>query len=78
MTQQPTNSNILDDNPPPNGFVVGKWDDAKTFYAAVPINENKLAIIHQANMIKVCRNEQSARNFIEKHRKKKSVARLPM
>ena len=78
MTQQPTNSNILDDNPPPNGFVVGKWDDAKTFYAAVPTQKNKLAIVHQANVIKVCRNEQSARNFIEKHKNKRSVARLPM
>lgn len=78
MTQQPTNSNILDDNPPPNGFVVGKWDDLKGFYAAVPTHKNKLAIVHQANVIKVCRNEQSARNFIEKHKKRRTVASLPV
>ena len=49
---------------------MGKWNDLKGFYAAVPTQKNKLAIVHQANVIKVCRNEQSARNFIEKHKKR--------
>tara|TARA_B000000565_G_scaffold183859_1_gene139701 strand:- start:264 stop:497 length:234 start_codon:yes stop_codon:yes gene_type:complete len=75
---QPTNSHILDSKPPPNTFVVGDWDDAKTFYAAVLTAKDQLAIVHQANVIKVCRTEQSARNFIDRHRKKKSVAKLPI
>ena len=68
---QPTNSNILDANPGPLSFTVGDWDDADLFYAAVPINGNKLAIVHQTNIIKICRNTQSARNFITKHLKKR-------
>ena len=32
---QPTNSHILDPKPPPNTFVVGDWNDAKTFYEVV-------------------------------------------
>ena len=69
--KQPTNSGILDAQPGPLSFTVGDWDDAQLFYAAVPINGNKLAIVHQANIIKVCRNTQSARNFIAKHQKKR-------
>tara|TARA_B100001559_G_scaffold267376_1_gene234159 strand:- start:4103 stop:4363 length:261 start_codon:yes stop_codon:yes gene_type:complete len=77
-TQQPTNSSILDAHPGPLSFVVGDWDDAKTFYAAVPINGNKLAIIHQANVIKICRTAQSARNFISKHQKmRKKIISYP-
>ena len=68
-TQQPTNSSILDPKPGPLSFVVGDWNNADLFYAAVPINENKLAIVHQANIIKICRSTQSARNFIAKHQK---------
>tara|TARA_B100000519_G_C14105708_1_gene373268 strand:+ start:151 stop:375 length:225 start_codon:yes stop_codon:yes gene_type:complete len=70
-TQQPTNSSILNAQPEPLSFVVGDWDDAKTFYAAVPINGNKLAVVHQANVIKICRTAQSARNFISKHKKRR-------
>jgi len=69
--QQPTNSNILDTDPGPLSFTVGSWEDADTFYAAVPINNNKLAIVHQANVIKICRTTQSARNFISKHQKRR-------
>mgnify|MGYP007096786898 CR=1 FL=1 len=77
MTIQPTNSNILEPNPPKNSFVVGDWNDAKKFYAAVPFG-NKLAILHQADIIKICQTEKSARNFIENHRKGKSTAKLPL
>ena len=66
-----TNSNIFDPNPGPMSFTIGNVEDAKSFYAAVPINGNKLAIVHQANIIKICRTGQSARNFISKHQKRK-------
>jgi len=72
-------SDILDPKPVEQGFIVGKYDDP-LMYAAVPIagSNTKLAVIHQANVLKVCRNRQSAVNFIERHRKGKSVAKLPM
>ncbi len=40
-------------------------------YYAVPHagSMTQLMIIHEGQMLKVCRNEQSARNFIAKHRK---------
>ena len=70
---QPTNSNILTSDPGPMGFVVGKnWE-----YAAVRFG-NQLMVIHNGQQLKVCRNEQSARNFIQKHKKGKSVAKLPV
>ena len=69
MKVQPTNSHILHANPGPLSFTIGDWDDAQLFYAAVPINGNKLAIVHQANIIKICRTAQSARNYITKHQK---------
>ena len=49
-------------------------------YAAVPIggSDTQLAVVHQANVLKVCRNRQSALNFIDRHRKKKTVAKLPV
>lgn len=61
------------------GFTVGKWE-YDTLYAAIPLigSTSKLVIIHQGQQIKVCRNEQSARNFIEKHRKSKSKGILPV
>ena len=61
------------------GFTVGKWE-YNTLYAAVPLagSKSKLVIIHKGQQLKVCRNEQSARNFIEKHRKGKSVGKLPL
>ena len=67
-TQQPTNSSILDPKPGPLSFVVGDWNDAESFYAAVPCNKG-LAVVHQATVLKVCRTSQSARNFITKHQK---------
>ena len=74
---QPTNSNILNPKCGPLGFVVGNWNDINSFYAAVPCG-NGLAIIHQAKMIKKCRNTISARNFIDRCSKKKSIAKLPL
>jgi len=71
MTEQPTNSYIFDCNPPPLSFVVGDWNDIELFYAAVPTMDNKLAIIHHAHVIKICRTTQSARNYITKHQKKR-------
>jgi len=72
-------SDILDPKPVEQGFIVGKYDDP-LMYAAVPIagSNTKLAVVHQANVLKVCRNRQSAVNFIERHRKGKSVAKLPL
>ena len=72
-------SDILDPKPVEQGFIVGKYDDP-LMYAAVPIagSNTKLAVVHQANVLKVCRNRQSAINFIERHRKGKSVAKLPL
>jgi hypothetical protein len=46
-------------------------------YAAVPYG-NQLMIIHNGQQLKVCRTESSARNFIDAHRKGKSVAKLPV
>jgi hypothetical protein len=74
-----TKKTILDTKPVEEGFIVGKYDDPM-MYAAVPIagSSTKLAIVHQANVLKVCRNRQSAINFIERHSKGKSVAILPL
>lgn len=77
LIQQKTT--ILDPKPVEEGFIVGKYEDPLC-YAAVPImgSDTQLAIIHQGRCIKECRNRQSAINFIEKHRKGKSVAKLPL
>ena len=42
-------------------------------YYAVPVmnSKTKLIIIHEGEQLKVCRNEESARNFIKKHKKSK-------
>ena len=70
LTQQ--RSDILDPKPTEQGFIVGKYDDPM-MYAAVPVagTDKQLAIIHQGNVIKYCRNRQSALNFIQKQSKKK-------
>ena len=49
-------------------------------YAAIPVagSDTKLMIIHQGKQLKTCRNRKSALNFIEKHSKGKSVAKLPV
>ena len=70
---------ILDPKQIEEGFMVGKYEDPLC-YAAIPVagSATQLAIIHQGSIIKYCRNRQSALNFIERHKKKKSVARLPV
>ena len=70
LTQQ--RSDILNPKPTEQGFIVGKYSDP-LMYAAVPVagSTTKLAIIHQGNIIKYCRNRQSALNFIKKRSKKK-------
>ena len=42
-------------------------------YYAVPVmnSKTKLIVIHEGLQLKVCRNEESARNFIKKHKKSK-------
>tara|TARA_Y100001936_G_C15773004_1_gene507244 strand:+ start:169 stop:420 length:252 start_codon:yes stop_codon:yes gene_type:complete len=76
--KQPTNSNILDPNPGPLSFTVGDWNNADLFYACVPIKGKKLAIVHQAQIIKICRTAQSARNYITKHQKmRKKIVSYP-
>jgi len=77
LTEQKTT--ILDPKPVEEGFMVGKYEDPLC-YAAVPVigSTTQLAIIHQGSVIKYCRNRESAINFIEKHRKGKSVAKLPV
>jgi hypothetical protein len=57
------NSNILDPKPGPIGFIIKD-------YAAIPYG-NQLMILHNGQQIKVCRNQQSARNFIQKQKKSK-------
>jgi len=63
-----TRTSLLDAVPYEEGFIVGKYDDPK-MYAAIPVagSATKLAIVHQGSIIKVCRNRQSAINFIDKH-----------
>ena len=65
-------SDILDPKPTEQGFIVGKYDDPM-MYAAVPVagTDKQLAIIHQGNVIKYCRNRQSALNFIQRQSNKK-------
>ena len=42
-------------------------------YYAIPvmISTTKLAIVHEGEILKYCRNEQSARNYVNNHRKTK-------
>ena len=67
-----TKTSMLDAKPYEEGFIVGKYDDPM-MYAAVPISNSttKLAVVHQANVLKVCRNRQSAITFIDKHKKRR-------
>ena len=64
----PTNSDILSPNPR-LGWVIGKdWE-----IAAVPMGTGKkYMIIYDNGKMKVCRNKQSAENFITKLQKRKS------
>ena len=66
------NSNILNPVNQEMGFMVGKYEEPNC-YAAIPIagSTTRLAIIFKGNMIKECRNRQSAINFIDRHMKSK-------
>lgn len=78
--KQPDNPYILDAKPIEIGFLVGKnWEDPN-LYAAVPLmgSDTQLVIIHKGQQIKTCRNRKSAMNFINNHRKGKSVGKLPV
>ena len=66
-----TNSTILS-NKPLGGFIV---DNGK--YCVVPYC-NQLMVIHNGKQLKVCLSEQSARKYIDRHRKGKSQAKLPI
>lgn len=54
------------------GFIVGKGD-----YAAIPFG-NQLMVIYNGEQLKVCRTEQSARNFIAEHKKQVKAASMPV
>ena len=54
------------------GFIIGDGE-----YAAIPFGK-QLMIIHNGQQMKVCRTEKSARDFITKHKKGKSVSELPI
>jgi len=65
-----TNSHILDPVVGNVGFAVDKGK-----YVAIPIvgSTTKLMVVYDnCTKMKVCRNEQSARSFIQKLRKRKS------
>jgi len=51
----------------------------KDTYAAVPYGNKGYIIIHNGQQLeKLCRTEESARKYINAHRKGKSVAQLPL
>lgn len=60
-----------------SGFLVGKITDPEV-YAAIPYGKSQYIIIYKNEQIKVCKTEQSARNFISRHRKGLSVSELPL
>ena len=43
----------------------------KDGYYAIPAGGKKLALVHNGAIIKYCRNEQSARNLVDRLRKKR-------
>ena len=64
------NSSILNPVNQETGFMVGRYEEPNC-YAAVPIagSTTRLVIVFQGKVIKVCRNRQSAVNFIDRHMK---------
>ena len=38
-------------------------------YAAIPSNGKKVGVVYEGEILKFCRNEESANNFIAQHRK---------
>ena len=68
---------VLDPKPGSPGFIIGKdWKD-QDMVAAVPVigSKHQLAIIQHGNVIKYCRNYDSAKNFISKLYGKKQTQR---
>lgn len=59
--KKPPNCNILDAVVPVQGFITADG------YAAVPYG-NQLIVLYNGMQLKLCRTEQSARNFIKKHK----------
>lgn len=48
-------------------------------YAAVPFGKRGYIIIHNGQQLeKLCRTESSARNYINNHKKGKSLGKLPI
>jgi hypothetical protein len=64
MKHIPTNSTILDPKPFPRGFIKGE-------YYAVPDTKRRLVVFHNGTYLKTCRNENSAKNVIMKHKKRR-------
>ena len=40
-------------------------------YYGIPSDGKKIAVIHEGEILKFCRNESSARNFVTQHKKSK-------
>ena len=58
--KKPINCNILDPVNLPQGFIQGE-------YGCIPYG-NQFIVIYNGEQLKVCRTEQSARNYIKKHK----------
>ena len=54
------NCNILDPVVPPQGFISGD-------YGVIPWG-SQFIVIYNGEQLKLCRTEQSARNYIKKHK----------
>lgn len=63
-----TNSTILDCKPGPLPIIEGDG-----YLVAIPLagSTTKLVVVHNGNIVKVCRNRQSAMTLINKLKKKK-------
>lgn len=40
-------------------------------YYGIPSDGKKIAVVHEGEILKFCRNESSARNFVIEHKKSK-------
>ena len=57
------------------GFLVGKNGE----YAAIPYGKKGFLIIHNGQQLeRLCKTEETARKYINDHKKGKSVAKLPL
>ena len=56
------------------GFIVGDGS-----YAAIPFGTKGFIIIHNGQQLeRLCKTEETARKYINDHKKGKSVAKLPV